>query len=53
MASVPKETSYETVRLAFPPLIDETCLSSAEPCRLIEETIIIYGKDIFNFVAFI
>ena len=46
MATVPKESSYETMLLAFTPLIDETCLNSAEHCRLIEETLELYGKDL-------
>ena len=53
MATVPKESSYETMLLAFTPLIDETCLNSAEHCRLIEETLELYGKDLDNVVAFI
>ena len=53
MATVPKESSYETMLLAFTPLIDETCLNSTEQCRLIEETLELYGKDLDNVVAFI
>ena len=53
MAIVPKESSYETMLSAFTPLIDETCMNSAEHCRLIEETLELYGKDLDNVVAFI
>ena len=48
MATVLKESSYETMLLAFTTLIDETCLNSAENCRLIEETLELDGTDLDN-----
>ena len=53
MATVPTESSNETMLLVFTPLMDEKCLNSAEHCRLIEETLELYGKDLDNVVAFI
>ena len=53
MASVPKETSYETTLLAFTPLIEERGLTSAEHCCLIQEPLSINGRDIHNVEAFI